>query len=92
MDRDVTKVKVKEIATLAPNLVTVSTECSLQDCLNKMNEHEIRHLPIVDEEMGEIVGMLSIKDCVRALLEEKESMIETMSNLFAGKGGTFVVD
>lgn len=92
LDRDVDKVKIKEIMTTAANLITATPTDSVQDCLNKMTESDIRHLPILDESGTKAVGMLSVKDCVQALLEEQESTIEMLSNLSVGKGGTFVVD
>jgi malate dehydrogenase (oxaloacetate-decarboxylating) len=51
--------KVKDIMT-AP-LITVKTEMSLKECATIMKEHHIHHLP-VENEQGEIVGMIAAAD------------------------------
>jgi len=92
LDRSVQEVRVKEIMTTAPNLITATTDDSVRECLHKMTESDIRHLPILDETGTRAVGMLSIKDCVQALLEEQDMTIEMLQNLSVGKTGFFVVD
>ena len=81
--------KISEIQTTEP--ITATPETSVQECMETMMEHDIRHLPVLNEE-GSVVGMLSIKDCAKAVLAEKEQCIETLSNFAMGRGGTFVVD
>lgn len=80
---------VKEIST--KDLVTATPDDSVEVCMNKMIANDIRHLPILDNE-GSVVGLLSIKDCAKAVLAEKEDTINTLSDFALGKGGTFVVD
>ena len=84
-------VKIKEISTKVPNVVTATPEDSVDVCMNKMLDGDFRHLPILGEN-GDIQGFLSIKDCVKAVLNEKEQAINMLSNFAAGHGGTFVVD
>jgi len=83
--------KIKEISTKTPNLITATPEDSIEVCMNKMLARDIRHLPILNDE-GTCVGMLSIKDCAKAVLAEKEETISTLSNFAMGHGGHFVVD
>lgn len=83
--------KIKEISTKTENIVSATRKDSVEECMAKMLTRDIRHLPILDDK-GEIAGMLSIKDCVKAALAEKEKMINTLSNFALGKGGTMVVD
>jgi len=61
---------------------------SIDQCMTKMLEKEIRHLPLVDES-GKVIGMLSIKDIVRAIVEEKERQLKVLSDFALGKGGHF---
>jgi CBS-domain-containing membrane protein len=84
-------IQIKEISTKVPNVVTATPEDSVDICMNKMLESDVRHLPILGEN-GAVQGLLSIKDCVKAVLNEKEDAIKTLSSFAAGHGGTFVVD
>jgi CBS domain-containing protein len=84
-------VKIKEISTKVPNVITATPEDSVDTCMNKMLDGDFRHLPILGEN-GAVQGLLSIKDCVKAVLNEKEEAINMLSNFAAGHGGTFVVD
>jgi CBS domain-containing protein len=49
---------------------------------------DIRHLPLLDED-GHVVGIVSIKDLVKAELKEKQDAIKTLSDFALGKGGHF---
>lgn len=80
---------LKDICTT--DLVTATPEDSVEICMNKMIQNDIRHLPILNGQ-GSVVGLLSIKDCAKAVLAEKEAAINTLSDFALGKGGTFVVD
>jgi CBS domain-containing protein len=48
-----------------------------------MTEKRIRHLPVVDEG-GRMVGMVSIGDLVRAVIEEQQETIEQLEKFIAG--------
>jgi CBS domain-containing protein len=54
-------------------VVTVSPDNSIQDCMRLMTERRIRHLPVVDG--GGVVGMISIGDLVKAVIEEQQQTI-----------------
>jgi CBS domain-containing protein len=54
-------------------VLTVHAEQSVHDCMRIMSENRIRHLPVVDGER--VVGVLSIGDLVRAVLEEQQRTI-----------------
>jgi CBS domain-containing protein len=56
--------------------------------MEKKMSKGIRHLPIVNA--GEsVVGMISIKDLVKVVVEEKENTIKVLSDFALGKGGHF---
>lgn len=54
-------------------VLTVRPEQSVHDCMRIMSEKRIRHLPVVDD--SGVVGVLSIGDLVRAVLEEQQRTI-----------------
>jgi len=54
-------------------VLTVNAEQSVHDCMRIMTEHRIRHLPVVEGER--VIGVLSIGDLVRAVVEEQQQTI-----------------
>jgi CBS-domain-containing membrane protein len=80
--------KCKEICTVAGKIITAKSDESVELCMEKMMNHGIRHLPIVDESK-KIVGMVSIKDLVKTVVQEKEQAIKVLSDFALGKGGHF---
>jgi len=79
---------VKEISTKSANLITASPGETVSECMAKMLQRDIRHLPLLDDD-GHVVGIVSIKDLVKAELKEKEEALRTLSNFALGKGGHF---
>jgi CBS domain-containing protein len=57
-------------------VVTVGADASVQDCLELMTAKRIRHLPVVDG--GSVVGVLSIGDCVKAVIDAQRHQIEDL--------------
>ena len=55
---------------------TVSPQQTLDDCMRIMTEQRVRHLPVV--ERGNVVGVLSIGDLVKALIEDQRHTIEQL--------------
>jgi CBS domain-containing protein len=47
-----------------------------------MTEKRIRHLPVVEE--GELVGVISIGDLVKAVIDEQKHEIEDLRRYIAG--------
>jgi len=82
---------IKEISTKSANLVTASPGETVSGCMAKMLMKDIRHLPLLDED-GKVVGIVSIKDLVKAELKEKEAAIKTLSDFALGRGGHFGSD
>jgi CBS domain-containing protein len=59
-------------------VLTVSPDDSTQHCMQLMTDKRVRHLPVV--EGGRVVGMLSIGDLVRAVLEEQQRTIKDLES------------
>jgi CBS domain-containing protein len=57
-------------------VLTVGPDQSVNDCMRIMTENRVRHLPVLDGER--VVGVLSIGDLVRAVLEEQQQTIEQL--------------
>ncbi|MBN2549968.1 MAG: CBS domain-containing protein [Anaerolineales bacterium] len=74
------KVKVEEVMTR--ELITVSPKQSVNACMALMTEHRVRHLPVFEE--GRLVGILSIGDVVKDLIEELQFMVKQLENYIQG--------
>jgi CBS domain-containing protein len=57
-------------------VTTVSPDKSVRDCMRLMSEKRFRHLPVLDHDR--VIGVLSIGDLVRAVLEEQQQTIEEL--------------
>jgi CBS domain-containing protein len=81
MGRSSKDTPVSAIMTPMP-LVTVSSHSRTKECMRLMTDRRIRHLPVVDDD--KVVGMLSIGDLVRSIIEELEGEVEQLKQYIAG--------
>jgi CBS domain-containing protein len=63
-------------------VVTVTPDDGVRQCMQVMTERRIRHLPVVQD--GRMVGMISIGDLVRVVIEEQDQTIEHLNRFIAG--------
>jgi signal-transduction protein with cAMP-binding, CBS, and nucleotidyltransferase domain len=59
-------------------VVTVSLGNSVQECMQLMTARRLRHLPVV--EGRKVVGVVSIGDLVKAVMEEQQQTIEQLES------------
>jgi CBS domain-containing protein len=71
LGRSSTETRVEAIMT--SKVITVTPRQDANDCMRLMTDMRIRHLPVVNGER--VVGVLSIGDLVRAVIEEQERTI-----------------
>jgi CBS domain-containing protein len=62
-------------------VTTVGPEDTVNTCMMLMTEHKFRHLPVLDE--GRIVGVLSIGDLVKSVIEEQQREIDELHRYIA---------
>ena len=65
-------------AVMTTSVFCVRGETTASECMGLMSEKRIRHLPIYHE--GKMVGVLSIGDLVRAIMEEQNYTIEQLES------------
>ena len=71
---------VNEIMT--KRVIFVHPEQPIEDCMALMTGNRIRHLPVL--ERGKLIGMVSIGDVVKAVISEKDLLIDQLSNYISG--------
>ncbi len=64
-------------------VVSVRPDQNLQKCMALMTDKRIRHLPVIDEE-GELMGIISIGDVVKAVISEQEVIINHLQDYISG--------
>jgi len=64
-------------------VITVGSDDEVRHCMTLMTERRIRHLPVVDG-TGAMLGMISIGDLVRAVIEEQQETIEQLERFISG--------
>ena len=69
-------------AIMTGDVVCVAPERSVEDCMALMTEQRIRHLPVVHN--GQVIGLVSIGDLVKATIDEQEFTINQLKNYIAG--------
>ncbi len=72
---------VKDIMTDKVFYVTPKT--TVKECQALMTEHSIRHLPVLEN--SKLVGVISIGDVVKAVIDEQEDTISHLSDYITGK-------
>src|SRR5262245_4905134 len=63
-------------------VIHVGPAHTVNECMVLMTEKRIRHLPVVDD--GELVGVISIGDCVKAVIDEQKHEIEDLRRYISG--------
>ncbi len=74
---------VKELMTA--DVITIPPSATIDDAMALMSEHHIRHLPVVED--GKVVGVVSIGDIVKAVIENQAHIISHLEGYITGKAG-----
>jgi CBS domain-containing protein len=69
-------------AVMTADVVCVPPSHTVGDCMAVMTERRVRHLPVV--EGGQLVGLVSIGDLVKATIDEQEFTISQLKSYIAG--------
>jgi signal-transduction protein with cAMP-binding, CBS, and nucleotidyltransferase domain len=73
--KDPEKVKIRDVMSNAPP--KVSPKDTTSDCLDLMKNQRCRHLLVFAD--NEFVGIVSLRDLVALMIEEKEELIESLN-------------
>jgi CBS domain-containing protein len=70
-------IKVREI--MSTNLVTVTPENKIEECLNLLEKHGIYHLVVVDSS-GASMGMISAQDILRLVARNEKARADLLEH------------
>jgi CBS domain-containing protein len=71
---------VRDIMT--SRVLTATSAYTSDRCMQVMTEHRIRHLPVIDGD--EVVGVISIGDLVKAVIEDQRAELDSLQRYIAG--------
>ena len=74
--------RVSEIMT--EDVITVSCDQPLEECMSLMLEKGIRHLPVHDGE--KLMGFVSVRDVLREMIEMQQTMLSELERYITGGG------
>jgi len=67
---------------ISSQIVSVTPQHSIEDCMKLMTEHRVRHLPVMEGE--KVVGLVSIGDLVNWIISAQNATIAQMEQYIAG--------
>jgi CBS domain-containing protein len=73
-------VRLEDVMTR--EIICVDPGQSINDCMQIMTEKHIRHLPVLEN--GQLVGIISIGDVVKDMIEELQFMVKQLENYITG--------
>jgi len=73
--------RVEEIMT--HDLITVSPQNTVDECMRIVTHNRIRHLPVLDQ--GTLVGIVSIGDLVNAVIADQAHTIDQLHTYIGSK-------
>jgi len=68
---------------MRPGLPRVSADATETECSALMRDHTTRHLLV--EEGGKVVGIVSMRDIIQLMLDEKQYVIEQLNTYISGR-------
>ncbi|MFA6923281.1 MAG: CBS domain-containing protein [Bacteroidales bacterium] len=67
---------------MSKEIVTISQEGDIFECMSIMTKRKIRHLPVLDE--NKIIGIVSIGDIVNSIIHHQEATIKDLEKYITG--------
>ena len=78
--KDPAKLKIADVMTR--EVITVTPQHTVNKCMSVMTDNHFRHLPVLED--GKVVGIVSIGDVVKDLIEELQFMVEQFEMYIQG--------
>lgn len=68
---------------MTSNLICVAPNDSMESCMELVTDKHVRHLPVVEN--NQLVGMISIGDLVKNIIEDQKAMILQLEKYMRGE-------
>lgn len=81
-EKGLKELKVKQYMTLAEKVITCTKEDTLENLMEKMTEKQIRHIPILEN--GKVIGIVSMRDTIKRLLEAARKDNKLLNDFITG--------
>lgn len=66
---------------MTSKVLTVERKHTVEECLKLMTDRHLRHLPVVEN--GELIGLVSIGDLVKGIIQQQQALIDQLQNYIA---------
>ena len=63
---------------MSTRIVTIHPDQTVEEAMEVMNSKGIRHLPVVEDNSGELLGMISLRDVVRTIIHKQREAIKNL--------------
>ena len=73
--------RIEEVMTA--DVLQASPHSTIKACMETMTSRRCRHLPVVED--GELLGVISLGDCVKELLGEAEARVQNLTGYITGQ-------
>lgn len=67
---------------MSSNVLTATSEQTVNECMEQMSVNAIRHLPVVEGD--KVIGMISMRDLVQAIISDQQEEIEQLEHYISG--------
>jgi CBS domain-containing protein len=81
MDRSSRTTEIRQVMTA--DLIFVGPADSMESCMELMTQKRIRHLPVLED--NKLIGLISIGDLVKNIIEDQKAMILQLEKYVRGE-------
>jgi CBS domain-containing protein len=74
--QNLAQVKLRDV--MRTDIVRANPQTSVDECLNLMRTNRCRHLLVFEDDT--FIGIVSLRDLAALMLEEKEALVEQLTN------------
>ena len=64
-------------------VISVPEDASVEECMELMTKHRIRHLPVLDSDR--VLGVVSIGDLINWIIKTQREVLNSMEDFISGK-------
>jgi len=82
MGKKANETRIKDIMT--SNVITMEASHPLEECMSLMIEKNFRHMPVCEGK--ELLGILSVRDVLKEVIEVQQMMLSELERYITGGG------